>query len=172
MMHGDPLNQFTPIGRYRMLVGGRDIEDKADAYDATFMRYQDHDIRPVLDFLCSIPDAGPGDPHSSGPDRAKHVVAIYSVPDRRIKVPCAEDDDSSSDSAQFENGIRTMAEASRHKFSAVRGSALGNGRYESSIKLTGLGWRDEKYEFSIDGENVDHCGYVLSMHDQSQVDSQ
>src|ERR1700722_17304796 len=111
MMHGDPLNQFVAIGQYRMLVGPRAVEDKADTYAATFMRYQHHDIRPVLEFLCAIPDAGPADPHSSRPDRAKHVAATYGVPDQTIKVPCAEDDeDSSTSSAQLESGIGAMAE--------------------------------------------------------------
>jgi hypothetical protein len=65
-----------------------------------------------------------------------------------------------------------MGEASKHKFSTVKGSDHGNGYYESSIKLTGLGWHDLKCEFQIDADTVDECGYTLSVGDQSQADAQ
>jgi hypothetical protein len=91
MMHGDPLNQLTPIGRYRMTVGARAAEDAADTYAATFFRYQHHDIRPVIAFFCDMPDSGPGDSHANGVDRAKHVARIYGSPGDIPDVSCAHD---------------------------------------------------------------------------------
>lgn len=79
MMHRDPLTQLSPVGQYKILMGGTAIEDSADVYAATFMRYQNHDIKPVLAFFCTLPDAGPGDTHSSGPVRARNVARIYGL---------------------------------------------------------------------------------------------
>jgi hypothetical protein len=94
MMHGDPLSQFTPLGQYRMLVGGTTVEDSADVYAATFMRYQNHNIKPVVDFFCALPDAGPSDTHSPGPARAAKVARIYGLkgPD-----PCGSGNDADTD---------------------------------------------------------------------------
>jgi hypothetical protein len=104
MMHGDPLNELTPLGRYRMAMGARAAEDNADTYAATYMRYRNHDIRPVIDFFCALPDFGPGDSHSSGVDRAKHVAAIYGVPDKHVDVPCADNNNSNGNASEQATG--------------------------------------------------------------------
>lgn len=89
MMHGDPLNQLTPFGRYKMAVGSKAVEDSADEYAARFMTKNDNDVKPVIAFFCRMPNFGPGDTHSSGVDRAKHVAAIYNQGSGTVDVPCA-----------------------------------------------------------------------------------
>ena len=172
MMHGDPLNQLTPVGQYRMFAGGSGAEDSADRFAARFMRVRNHDIGPILDFFCSAPDSGSDFTHSSGLQRALNVAVSYGLPDRHVSVPCAETPDSASHSSDFTNEVRRMADASRHNFSTVKGAAGGNDIYESTVKLNGFGWRDLKCEFDAsDASSAGDCSYVLNVSDQSQVDS-
>jgi hypothetical protein len=171
MMHSDPLNQLRPIGQYQMLEGAKAAEDNADVYAATFMRYRNHDIEPVIDFFCALPDEGASDVHRAGPARAKFVAKIYGAPDRNIDVPCLEPDPGPlGDTSKLKHEIRTMAEASKNKFIAVRGPDLGNGVHASSVTVTG--WGDPKCEFTVDEDSVGNCAYVLYVSDQSQVDAQ
>jgi hypothetical protein len=74
--NGDPLTGmisaiFVPI------ASNPDAEDNADRYAATFMSRHNDDIRPALTFLCNLPDGGPSDTHSPGPDRAEHLAEVY-----------------------------------------------------------------------------------------------
>jgi hypothetical protein len=157
MMHGDPLNQLTALGQYRALMGGTSVEDDADTYAATFMRYQDHDIKPVLDFLCSLPGGGGADAHRTGPERAIHVARIYSVPDKDIKAPCEPKEDEQANRATLVASIRAMAETSKTHIPADPTVQLSFGGFNQKCEII-----DDPHE----------CDYVLPVTDQSQVDTQ
>jgi hypothetical protein len=92
MVHGDPVRQFTftPGGASTPLSlpvsSSTTIEDRADSYAATFMYRQQYDVTAVIEFLCRIPVV-PGDLHSSGADRAKHVARINELHEDD---PCAD----------------------------------------------------------------------------------
>jgi hypothetical protein len=91
--HGDLLRRytFTPSDvstPFSLPVSSStEIEDKADSYAATFMYRQEHDVTAVIAFLCRIPVV-PGDAHSSGPVRAKHVARLNGI---RGNDPCANE---------------------------------------------------------------------------------
>ncbi|MGA8433083.1 MAG: hypothetical protein WB729_24895 [Candidatus Sulfotelmatobacter sp.] len=131
MVHLDPLLGLSPVGRYQMLLGGKTVEDKADAYAAAFMRRYHYDLAPVLEFLCSIPDTGPADSHSSGPVRAANVARVYGSTD----APSCEQPPSPSDSNLCPGLLKVIAQAGE-RFKAFKGERSGNG-YKSTYMLPG-----------------------------------
>jgi hypothetical protein len=159
MMHGDPLKSLTPLGRYLMATGGTQIEDKADDYAATFMSRQNHDIEPVIDFFCQLPDSGPNDSHSSGPVRARRIAGVFGLHEDN---PCANaernphGESTVASDPDLDAGIKKMAIAARNNFTQVHGRAYGDDSFYSSVKLTTNGKANE-CEMSI-GD----CSYILN----------
>ncbi len=173
MVHGDPIQGMKAIGQYQMMLGAKAAEENADAYAATFMRRKDHDIRPVLDFICSIPDGGPSDPHGSPVARAQRIARIYGSPDKNVTAQCAPPAPG-DDSTRLEKAIKAMADASVVKFRTVKGANRDRiDLFESTVKMPDfLGGRDATCDFEVDdnGDAVRGCTYVLVPKHSSEID--
>ena len=135
-MHGDPLRALTPVGQYLMATGGTQIEDNADVYAATFMSHQGHDIQPVIDFFCALPDAGPSDTHSAGPIRAGKIAKIYGMGEDN---PCMDpnpDVHEIAPSPTLDEGIRHMALSARNGFSGTGSNSTVKLQLPASAKIS------------------------------------
>lgn len=169
MENQDPLNNLTPFGQYQLLLGGTAQEDRADTFAAMFMRHYHHDIRPVVAFLCALPDGPPGDTHSTGPERAAHLQSFFGI---HREDPCQSDEDAArEEEVRFSNGITAMVAATLNNFRNVKGNRDGSG-YVSSITLP-LAGRNATCEIhAFDPTNWNDCRYLFVVRDQGTIDDE
>ena len=97
----------TAVGQYLMAVRGVRSEDEADCWAARFLKRHDYDFEPVVDFLRELPSGGPGDAHSSGPQRARHVQTCGGLRSSGSSRNSRSDDDSDTDDRP-RRGTRTQ----------------------------------------------------------------
>jgi len=162
MMHGDPLRQISAQGPYEEVAGSTDAEMNADIYAATFMRYQDHGIQPVLGFVCAIPVAA-GDTHLPAPDRAKLIARIYGANNRDNPCGLVVPPGSNTLTGQ----IQKVAKAAMDKFQTIRGTQQEGDHYAALVNLSVNG-RDVPGEIDV---GANKCDYVISLRKNDDPDS-
>ncbi|HLJ88539.1 MAG TPA: hypothetical protein VKZ53_17090 [Candidatus Angelobacter sp.] len=145
LMHGDLIAQMSSISRFKMMLAddtpatkAASAETNADSYAATFMRRQGHDIKPVLEFLCSIPDTGSDDPHGTGLERAKHVARVFGSPGQVPPVPCDPSVVSplDRDDARVAR-IKSIVTAAGNDFQGMLKNRNGD-QYDATITMPGF----------------------------------
>jgi hypothetical protein len=101
---GHPYMALTQYGQYIIAVSGTAAEDAADKYSARFLKAKHYDLDPVINFLCSLPEAPAGDTHSTGAQRAKIVSSAYGAPNASPCSSSAADHDTGAAARQSPKG--------------------------------------------------------------------
>jgi hypothetical protein len=70
-----------PLGRWAAARAGTAQEDLADKWAGRFLKAEEYDLEPVLNFLCALPEGRPGDTHSSPDKRARQTARSAGMTD-------------------------------------------------------------------------------------------
>lgn len=143
-------------GAIMMALGPTANEDSADRWAARFVKDAGYDTGPIYDYLCALPGGGPGDVHSSGPERAH--IAQAAIRDRGGDVCAGDSNDRGSGpgggGGAFADGLRQFMDAAPTHFANIRGRYLrtnvGDRVFTVTVSLPGFDACELYSDASID----------------------
>lgn len=117
---GHAANLYNPYGNvWKFAKGQTEDEDAADVYAGRFLASLGYDVTVVTNFLRNLPPTSPWDSHSSGNERADHVMEGYNSVDspsqttqkyQTVQVPCSHPQHPAGDLIPCSHPVHPMGD--------------------------------------------------------------